>query len=100
MSVGKPVGLVSITTDGYLFEPHLLWFAWSSKRQRLEAYAKFLNVMRQDGMVGILYMNHGGSKFLDHIARRGIVRRVGTVYDFFGSHRHAHLYQTSRRDLI
>lgn len=100
LSAEKPVGVVMILTDGYRFEPHVKWFSWATPRQKMETAGKFLNIMRHDGFLGVIYMSEGESKFMEHLEKRGIVRMVGKVLDFFGLHRHANFYQTSRRDLI
>ena len=78
----RPVGLILTLTDGYRFEPHAIWFPWASRRNILEGTLKFLSQERRDRL-GIIYMAMEFKRFLEQLARYGVIRRVGTVRNFF-----------------
>lgn len=89
----RPVGVIVTLTDGYRFEPHAIWFPWASLRNRLEGSLKFLNQERKDRL-GIIYMGLDQKRFLEQMARYGVIRRVGTVKSFFEPGRDAVFFQT------
>ena len=90
-----PVGVIATLTDGYRFEPHTDWFPWATPRNILEGSVKFLSNERKD-RVGIIYMHdtEKNKTFLNQIARYGIIRRVGTVKNFFAPGDDAVFFQT------
>ena len=89
----RPVGVIVTLTDGYRFEPHAVWFPWASPRNKLEGTLKFLSQERKDRM-GIIYLDMGQKRFLEQLARYGVVRRVGTVKSFFEPGKDAVFFQT------
>ena len=91
----RPVGVIVTITDGYRYEPHATWFPWASVRNRLEGCLKFLNQERKDRL-GIIYMKAlpENISFLNHLARYGVLRRVGTIKRFYSQGEDAVLFQT------
>jgi hypothetical protein len=72
----RPVGLLAGTVDDRRLTPHVLWFPWASKRNRLEAVVKFLNVARRDFVV-LVWARRDEAKFFECVARHGILKRMG-----------------------
>lgn len=91
----RPIGLILTLTDGYRFEPHAEWFPWASQRNRMTGALTFLNRERKDRL-GVIYMDMSGKTFLEHLAKYGVLRRVGTVFDFFEPDSNAVLFQTRK----
>lgn len=88
-----PVGWMLTKSDGYRVEPHVEWFPWSSDRAKLEACVAFLNKLRKTHLA-LLHIHLEERGFFDHMCRYGILRRVGTVQDYFREDVHAAHYQT------
>ncbi|MGI9411545.1 MAG: hypothetical protein ACR2OV_15810 [Hyphomicrobiaceae bacterium] len=89
----RPIGAIVTLTNGYLFEPHAIWFPWASPRNKLEGALKFLSQERKDRL-GVIYMDLDRKRFLEQMARYGVLRRVGTVKNFFEPGRDAVFFQT------
>lgn len=60
----------------------LVWFQWASSRNRIEATVGLLNKTRQEiPMIG--FARQCDKRFMEMLARHGIVRRVGTSRNVF-----------------
>lgn len=103
--VFRPIGTALIKTNGPLSFPTLAWFPAVSKRNIIEGSVKFLDEFRKTpsmaeaGPTRRLAVHYGSEEdkdFLTHLAKYGIIRRVGTVYDAFGDNQSAVLFQTSK----
>lgn len=77
-----PVGV----SHGHWFFDALLigdtvWFPWASDRNKIESMVKLINELRKEHK--LLGMIHPRDKdFFVYVAKHGIIRRVGTIYDF------------------
>ena len=70
MPVGYPaIGVVGIE-----------WFPWATPRRRLEAAVALFNTVRREAPL-MIPCEHQDVRFFTHLARYGILRRVGTVHD-------------------
>lgn len=76
-----PVGLVVGKYMGpILYLGDTTWFPWSSDRNKLESIANLLNELRRQYIV-MFFCNMRDKEFYVNIAKRGVIRRVGTIYD-------------------
>jgi len=78
----KAVGLIMIIdriflVDHYL-EPHISWFDWATDRNKIEGVAKMVLELRKLAPV-FIQVPVETSKFVTHIAKYGILRRVGRL---------------------
>lgn len=73
MIVGKYMGPLLYLVD-------TTWFPWASSRNKLESIAKLLNELRRQYIV-MFFCGIKDKDFYVNIARRGVIRRVGTIYD-------------------
>ena len=60
----------------------MIWFPWSSPRNRIESAVNFFNRIRNEIQM-VEYANEGAKKFFEMIAHHGIVRRVGTSFNVY-----------------
>jgi len=77
----------------------ILWFKWSSPRNRIESVANFINEMRDDFTV-MEYADEREpetKRFFENLCKYGIMRRVGTLHDLYGPGNSAAFYQSRKR---
>ena len=84
-----PVGLVlafqshrNPERSPFLVVGDIVWFPWSSPRQRVEAAVNFFNEARREAAF-IEYARKEHRKFFEMIAKHGIMRRVGTSHNVY-----------------
>jgi hypothetical protein len=76
-----PVGVVfSIMSGPVQILGEMTWFTWASKRNKVEAAAHFLNIKRQDATF-LMYCDDKDKDFYIHLARHGLIRRIGKIED-------------------
>lgn len=66
----------------FLIVGDILWFPWSSPRQRIEAAINFFNEARKEAAF-VEYARAEYRKFFEMIAKHGIMRRVGTSHNVY-----------------
>lgn len=59
---------------------YFTWFPWASKRNVYESAIDFIDKMRIETAV-IFHVEEKDKEFANWVARHGIARRVGTLYD-------------------
>jgi hypothetical protein len=79
-----PVGMVFAKDDGVFSEPvgkiaAVIWMPWASNRNKYESAVNFFNEIRKE-FVFIGRAEMKDKHFYEHIARHGIIRRVGTIH--------------------
>lgn len=91
-----PVGLFSGKFNGpMLFIGSAIWFKWASSRNKLECAIHALNELRKEYIV-LLHSAMKDKEFYVNIAKHGVIRRVGTIYDVYDDGPAA-LFQTRHR---
>ena len=88
-----PVGIVVARGDTWEVRPRVLWFSWSSDRNKVETMVRFFQELRKSRMAWfrVEEMEKG---FWDYIAHHGVLRIVGLVKDLYGKGRNGWEYQT------
>lgn len=77
----------------------VLWFPWASHRNCVESLANFVNTLRDDYTL-MEYADEREpqtKRFFENLCKYALMRRVGTVHDFYGPGSSAALYQSRRR---
>lgn len=93
----SPVGVIfGVLAGPMLLIGDMTWFWWASRRNVVEAVAKFVDTMRAR-VVTIMYVARKDERFFDYIGRLGLIRRVGILHDVLQEP--AVLYQSRRKDL-
>jgi len=75
----KPLALVSLREDTRVIEPHIDWFPWAEDRDKLVGVVRLILDIREIKPV-FIWSKKETKKFFTHIAKYGIIRRVGTFY--------------------
>ncbi len=77
----RPVGLIAGIRMGHRLEPHVLWFGWATKRNRLETILRFIQDMRAENLL-IIYATPENETLFHHIGKYGVFQREnGTVIE-------------------
>ena len=82
----RPVGMFLLKERQWIVEPHAEWFPWATSRQIVEASIKLLDDIRRTPYEGFgpdfkeafIVIPRKFVKFMTHIAKYGIVKRIGT----------------------
>ena len=91
-----PVGLFGGNFNGpMLFIGDAVWFKWASSRNKLESAIHALNELRKKYIV-LLHSTMKDKDFYVNIAKHGVIRRVGTIYDVYEDGPAA-MFQTRKR---
>ena len=86
----KPVGVVfGVNLGPFIYLGTMKWFPWTTNRQKIENAVGFLNEIRKE-LFCVWDCNEEDKRFYEHIARHGIIRRVGTLHGL----NHAKLWET------
>ena len=94
-----PVGLVSIEYSDIMAIPHFVWFPEASSRNHLELALKFHMNLKKQHLVLINLVSRKGEKSVDvkfneHLCKYGVLRRVGTIRDYYGTDVNGVLFQS------
>ena len=68
---------------------------WASSRNKIECAIHALNELRKEYIL-LLHSNMNDKEFYVNIAKHGVIRRVGTIYDVYDDGPAA-LFQTRKR---
>ncbi|MFQ5493646.1 MAG: hypothetical protein ACE5DX_05825 [Candidatus Dojkabacteria bacterium] len=78
-----PIGSISgINSGPFLILGDTTWFYWASQRNIYESTVNFFNEIRKT-VLALFYANLANKSFYEHIAKHGIIRRVGTIYNLY-----------------
>ena len=66
----------------FLVVGDIVWFPWSSPRQRIESAVNFFNEARKE-IAFMEYARKQDKRFFEMIAKHGIMRRVGTSHNIY-----------------
>ena len=77
-----PVGLVTTASDGYKTWPRLVWFPWSTRRNKVESFLRWVNDIRKTRML-LFHVEQSDRRFMDHMCRYGVMRCIGLEDDYF-----------------
>ena len=78
-----PVGIFSGNFNGPIFFiGSALWFKWASDRNKLESTVHALNELRKDYVV-VMHNHMDDKKFYEVIAKHGVTRQVGRLFDVY-----------------
>lgn len=90
-----PVGMIVGKYMGpTLYLGDTTWFPWASDRNKIETITNLLNELRRHYIV-MFFCNMRDKEFYVNIAKHGVIRRVGTIYDLL-SDGPAPLFQTRK----
>ena len=90
---GRPIGFMIAYSAGAALEPHVLWFPWSSPRNRLEAVMQWLNEARKRSGV-IVFVQDEDKRLYERLEDFKVLRRAGTLFGYWGNGKPALLFET------
>lgn len=90
-----PMVVSGVNFSEHRMEAHAMWFPWATKRNTLEIAVKFFVEVRKDA-VAILPIKRKDKSMFEHLCRYALLRRVGTIYDYWSDGEEAMLFQTRR----
>ena len=93
----RAVGVVAGRFDEYGLRPHVVWFPWSTSRNRLECALKFLHDIGREHFTWFIAKRED-VPFYDHLIRYGMIRAVGKVKRIFDGEDGLMYHTTERRD--
>lgn len=78
----RMIGIVPILHRQFITEvyqePDILWFSWATARNKIVGAAKLVLELRKKAPV-FVYVPQEDNKFVTHLAKYGIMRRVGKL---------------------
>lgn len=94
-----PVCLISIEYSPTVAAPHAAWFPEASSRNRLELGLKLFISLKKQHLVLTNIKSQKGEKSVDvkfheHLCKYGVLRRVGTIRDYYGPNVNGVLFQS------
>lgn len=95
-----PVAMATVkqNDDGNLLFPHTVWFPEATARNKLELGLKLFMELKKNHTVLVPARTPRGEKsadvrYFEHLCNYGVLRRVGTLRDYFGWADNAVLFQ-------
>lgn len=79
----------------YAIIAHMIWFPWSTPRNRVEAGVNFFSEVRHETPL-MEYALPGDEKYFKVMASHGVMRRVGTSYNVYKGGVPAAVFETTR----
>ena len=94
-----PVVLVSIEYAGAVATPHAVWFPEASPRNHLELGLKLFMSLKKQHLVLTNIRSRKGEKsadvkFHEHLCKYGVLRRVGTIRDYYEANVNSVVFQS------
>lgn len=91
----SPVGLFTVQVEDHRAYPHVRWFPWASARNRIEATIPFLRSLDKD-YTTVIHSEEKNIPFFAHLCKYGILKRCGTIHEFFDDGGKTAIYQTRK----
>jgi hypothetical protein len=89
-----PVGLITVTRwHSTLGEPHIFWFPWATKRNKVEVCLKFITEMRHD-MTLAIFTKEEFAPFFDRMKAYGVIKHNCKVFKFWPDGSNGRFYQS------
>lgn len=74
-----PVALITVTSDGWRYEPAIAFFKWASPRNKLRCAVSFFHKSALSSKVGVCVVRWGRSVLLDHLKNYGVLFPRGKI---------------------
>lgn len=74
-----PVALIAVTSDGWRYEPVIVFFKWATKRNMLRVCVSFFHKSALSSKVGVCVVRWGKSVLLDHLKNYGVLFPRGKI---------------------
>lgn len=74
-----PVALICVSSDGWRYEPVLMFFKWATKKNILRVSVSFFHKTALSSKVGVCVVRWGKSILLDHMKKYGVLFPRGRI---------------------
>ncbi len=74
-----PVALICVATNGWRYEPVIIFFKWASKRNMLRVSVSFFHKSSLSSKVGVCVVRWSKSVLLDHLKKYGVLFPRGKI---------------------
>jgi len=74
-----PVALICVSSDGWRYEPVMMFFKWATKRNMLRVSVSFFHKSALSSKVGVCVVKFGKSVLLDHLSKYGVLFPRGRI---------------------
>lgn len=71
-----PACVMDITATQYVAEPHVIWFPWTTPKDRIVNFKWAMNLLAETHQV-LLNVAKEHAPFFDHFVKRGFLRKAG-----------------------
>lgn len=77
----RPIAFVSAYFNGWVYEPHVEFFSWASKRSILNSSIKFFTEVGKLKSIGVINVKalESSKTLFDHVCRYGCLKYIGTI---------------------
>lgn len=72
-----PVAIVDTAGTEYVAEPHVTWFPWVSKRDKILNFQAYLKTVGNGTQQLMIITEKKENLFYEHFVKRGVLRKVG-----------------------
>lgn len=92
-----PACVLDLTGTQYVAEPHVVWFPWTSRKDRIINFKWAMSMLAETREV-LLNVAKEHAPFFDHFARNKYLRKIGYIENL-PIVEEIHMYQVNRRKI-
>lgn len=90
-----PACVLDLTGTQYVAEPHVIWFPWTSAKDRLLNFRWAMDLLAETREV-LLNVAKEAAPFFDHFAKKNYLRKIGYIENL-PIVNEIHMYQVRRK---
>lgn len=90
-----PACVLDLTGTEYVAEPHVVWFPWTSAKDRVVNFKWAMDLLAESREV-LLNVAKEHAPFFDHFAKKNYLRKIGYIENL-PIVEEIHMYQVNRR---
>lgn len=92
-----PACVLDLTGTQFVAEPHVIWFPWTSRKDRIINFKWAMSMLAETREV-LLNVAKEHAPFFDHFARNKYLRKIGYIENL-PIVEEIHMYQVNRRKI-
>ena len=90
-----PACIVDLAGTDYVAEPHVTWFPWTTRANRVVNFKWAMEHLAQTREV-MLVVQKSQNKFFEHFVKRKLLRKIGSI-NHLPEIEEIHMYQYERK---
>lgn len=87
--------ILDLVYTDYVIEPHIIWFPWTTSRDRVAHFKWAMELMTKTHQV-LLNVEKKHISFFEHFTKKGLLRKIGYIENL-PIVEEIHMYQVNRR---